>query len=303
MTIVRTVSAALGASLLVLVLTGGPAAAHGAPTTPLSRAAGCQPQGQWVKTPACAAAIATSGKVDWDNIRVAGVDGRDRQKIPDGKLCSAGLSGFRGLDLPRADWQTTSLPGGGQVTFTYRGTIAHPGTFRWYITKDGYSPTRPLRWADLDDAPFLTVNNPQLKNGAYTMTGKLPAGRTGRHLIYTVWQTNPDTYYSCSDVVLTGGSGGASGAGAAGAAGGGVAAQGTSVPPSAAAAQVGAPAGAAAPAPAEGDGAQAAAEGDIGPIKQVADQSAMVPFLFGAAALLALAAAALLFVLRRRRLT
>jgi len=68
------------------------------------------------------------------------------------------------------------------------------------MTKDGYSPTRPLRWADLDDAPFLTVNNPPLKNGAYTMTGKLPAGRTGRHLIYTVWQTNPDTYYSCSDV-------------------------------------------------------------------------------------------------------
>jgi len=303
MTIVRTVSAALGASLLVLVLTGGPAAAHGAPTTPLSRAAGCQPQGQWVKTPACAAAIATSGKVDWDNIRVAGVDGRDKQKIPDGKLCSAGLSGFRGLDLPRADWQTTSLPGGGQVKFTYRGTIPHPGTFRWYMTKDGYSPTRPLRWADLDDAPFLTVNNPPLKNGAYTMTGKLPAGRTGRHLIYTVWQTNPDTYYSCSDVVLTGG------AAAAGAAGGGVTAQGTSVPPSAAAAQVGAGAGGADPALADGvgdgdgdgDGAPRA-EPDIGPIKRVANSSLTLPFVFGTAALLALAAAALLFVLRRRRL-
>jgi len=297
MTIVRTVSAALGASLLVLVLTGGPAAAHGAPTTPLSRSAGCQPQGQWVKTPACAAAIATSGKVDWDNIRVAGVNGRDRQKIPDGRLCSAGLSGFRGLDLPRADWQATSLSGGSQVTFTYRGTIPHPGTFRWYITKDGYSPTRPLRWADLDESPFLTVTNPPLKNGAYTMTGRLPAGRTGRHLIYTVWQTNPDTYYSCSDVVLTGGAGSASEAGAAG----GGAAQGTSVPPSAAAAQPGTGAGGAESNLA--DGAPAAAEPDSGPVKRVADNSRMLPFVFGTAALLALAAAALLFVLRRRRLT
>jgi predicted carbohydrate-binding protein with CBM5 and CBM33 domain len=293
MTIAR-VSTALAVTLLVLAGTGGPAAAHGAPTTPLSRAAGCQPQGQWVRSAACAAAIATSGKVDWDNIRLAGVDGRDRQKIPDGRLCSAGLSAFRGLDLPRADWSTTALPSGGQITFTYRGTIPHAGTFRWYITKDGYSPTRPLRWADLDDKPFLTVANPPLKNGAYTMTGKLPAGRTGRHLIYTVWQTNPDTYYSCSDVVLTGG--GAAGGGAAGTSAtpaGDSAAAGTSATPS-----TGGGDAVADPADAQAD-ARAAEPG----LSPVADTSRMVPFLFGAAALFALTAAALLFVLRRRRMT
>jgi chitin-binding protein len=123
------------------------------------------------------------------------------------------------------------------------------------------------------------------------MTGKLPAGRTGRHLIYTVWQTNPDTYYSCSDVVLTGGSG---------AAGGGAVAQGTSVPPSAAA-PVGAGAGGADPAaPADAAAAAAAAEPDLGPVERVANSSLTLPFVFGTAALLALAAAALLFVLRRR---
>jgi chitin-binding protein len=289
MTIAR-VSTTLAVPLLVLVLTGAPAAAHGAPTTPLSRSAACQPQGQWVRSAACAAAIAASGKIDWDNIRVAGVNGRDKQKIPDGKLCSAGLAPFRGLDLPRADWQTTSLPSGGKVTFSYRGTIPHPGTFRWYITKDGYSPTRPLRWSDLDEAPFLTVTDPPMKNGAYTMAGKLPAGRTGRHLIYTVWQTNPDTYYSCSDVVLTGG------------AGGGAVAQGTSVPPSAAA-PAGAGAGGADPAAPPGPAdaaADAAADPDLGPVERVANSSLMLPFVFGTAALLALAAAALLFVLRRR---
>jgi predicted carbohydrate-binding protein with CBM5 and CBM33 domain len=287
---VRTVSAALGASLLVLALTGGPAAAHGAPTTPLSRAAGCQPQGQWVKTPACAAAIATSGKVDWDNIRVAGVDGRDRQKIPDGKLCSAGLSGFRGLDLPRADWQTTSLPGGGEVAFTYRGTIPHPGTFRWYITRDGYSPTRPLRWADLDEAPFLTVNNPPLKNGAYTMTGKLPAGRTGRHLIYTVWQNSstPDTYYSCSDVVLTGGTPPAKATATAAPAG--------SAPVSAS------PSASAAAVPVAEPSTSETAVADLPPVERVSNtKRMMLPLVFSGSAVLALAAAALLFVLRRRR--
>jgi chitin-binding protein len=36
------------------------------------------------------------------------------------------------------------------------------------------------------------------------MEGRLPAGRTGRHLIYTIWQNSdtPDTYYSCSDVLF-----------------------------------------------------------------------------------------------------
>jgi chitin-binding protein len=36
------------------------------------------------------------------------------------------------------------------------------------------------------------------------MSGKLPADRSGRHLLYIVWQTTstPDTYYSCSDLVI-----------------------------------------------------------------------------------------------------
>jgi chitin-binding protein len=289
MTMARA-SAALAVTLLFLAFTGGPAAAHGAPTTPLSRAAGCGPQGQWVKTPACAAAVAASGKIDWDNIRLAGVNGRDKQKVPDGKLCSAGLSAFRGLDLPRADWRTTSLAGGSKITFSYRGTIPHAGTFRWYITKAGYSPTRPLRWADLDEAPFLTVANPPMKNGAYTMTGTLPAGRTGRHVIYTVWQTNPDTYYSCSDVVLTGGDGGAAAANPGG----------TPAPSASAAPGAGAAGGAAEDPVVTGSADAQAADPGLEPVRNVADTSRMLPFVFALAALLASAAAALLFVLRRR---
>jgi chitin-binding protein len=38
------------------------------------------------------------------------------------------------------------------------------------------------------------------------MSAKLPAGRTGRHIMYVVWQNSstPDTYYSCSDLVFKG---------------------------------------------------------------------------------------------------
>jgi predicted carbohydrate-binding protein with CBM5 and CBM33 domain len=140
----------------------------------------------------------------WDDLRLAGVRGRDRQVIPDGRLCSAGLPAYRGLDLPRADWPATKLTAGARYTFKYRGTIPHKGTFRLYVTKPGYDPTKPLKWSDLEAKPFLQVTDPALRDGSYVFKGTLPKGRTGRHLIYTIWQNSdtPDTYYSCSDVVF-----------------------------------------------------------------------------------------------------
>jgi predicted carbohydrate-binding protein with CBM5 and CBM33 domain len=280
----------LAAPALVAVLTGAPAQAHGAPTTPTSRGAGCQPGGKWEKTPACRAVVQTSGKLDWDNLRLANVNGKDRQKVPDGKLCSAGLSGFRGLDLPRSDWPTTSFPSGSQVTFTYKGTIPHQGTFRWYLTKNGYDPTKPLRWADLDDAPFLTARDPKLSGGNYTMTGTLPAGRTGRHLIYTVWQNSstPDTYYSCADVVLTGGTPTATPSAPA-----------TATPTASASASAAPVTG-----PVAGPSTSETAVADLPAVRRVSNSRHLaLPLVFAGTAGLAFAAAALLFVLRRRRAT
>ncbi|WSX83280.1 lytic polysaccharide monooxygenase [Micromonospora sp. NBC_00898] len=137
-------------------------------------------------------------------IRVARIDGRDRERIPDGELCSGGLSAYRGLDLPRADWPATTLTAGGRYTFRYRTTIPHRGTFRLYATTASYDPSRRLTWADLETRPFLTVTDPPIRAGAYQLPGRLPSGRGGRHLIYIIWQNSDtqDTYYSCSDVVF-----------------------------------------------------------------------------------------------------
>jgi predicted carbohydrate-binding protein with CBM5 and CBM33 domain len=207
----RRTSAALAAlatgSLLPLGLLPSPAQAHGAPSTPVSRAYACGAGTAQQKTSAaCKAAIAAGAEVaEWDNIRVANVNGRDRQVIPDGKLCSAGLATYQGLDLARSDWPSTKLTPGSGFTFSYKETIAHKGTFRLYVTKDGYSPTKPLRWADLESAPFATVTDPVLDNRAYVIKGALPKNKSGQHLIYTIWQNSStaDTYYSCSDVVFT----------------------------------------------------------------------------------------------------
>ncbi|MCG5468693.1 lytic polysaccharide monooxygenase [Micromonospora sp. LAH09] len=204
---VRRLFAMVLVAAATVPLAATPAAAHGAPTNPVSRAAACGPEGRYAATSACQAAVQAGAAVrEWDNVRVAAINGRDRERIPNGELCSGGLSAYRGLDLPRTDWPSTELTTGAKFTFTYRTTIEHRGTFRLYVTTPDYDPREPLTWADLEARPFLTVKDPPVRAGAYQLAGRLPAGRDGRHLIYTIWQNSntPDTYYSCSDVVFRG---------------------------------------------------------------------------------------------------
>ncbi|WP_433200304.1 lytic polysaccharide monooxygenase auxiliary activity family 9 protein [Dactylosporangium sp. CS-047395] len=201
-----TVVASLVAVVAVLALTPAPAQAHGAPSNPVSRAYACGAGTAQQKGSAACKALVAAGfdSAQWDNIRVAGVNGRDRQVIPDGKLCSGGIAAYRGLDLPRADWPSTTLTAGAAFTLRYAERIPHKGSFRVYVTKDGYSPSRALRWSDLETAPFATATDPALQNNAYTIKGTLPKGKSGPHLIYTIWQntSTEDTYYSCSDVLF-----------------------------------------------------------------------------------------------------
>jgi chitin-binding protein len=200
-------AAALVTPLLLPLWAAEPARAHGAPTDPVSRVVACSPEGgDRAGSAACRAAVAANGApfTAWDNLRVANVDGRDRQVVPDGKLCSGGLPGYQGLDLARADWPATRMTPGETLTMRYVSTIPHTGTFRMYLTKPGYDPTGPLSWSDLPEKPFAEVTDPALTDGAYRLEATLPSDRTGRHVLYTVWQNSstPDTYYSCSDVVF-----------------------------------------------------------------------------------------------------
>jgi predicted carbohydrate-binding protein with CBM5 and CBM33 domain len=205
-------TAALVTPFLLPLWAAGPAQAHGAPTDPVSRVYACSPDGgSDARSPACKAAVAANGGpfTLWDNLRVPDVAGRDRQVIPDGKLCSGGLSAYKGLDLARSDWPSTTLTAGATLSMKYASTIPHTGTFKLYLTKPGYDPVRPLTWSELPSQPFATVKDPALTNGAYRITAKLPSDRTGHHVLYTIWQNSSttDTYYSCSDVVFRSASG------------------------------------------------------------------------------------------------
>ncbi|GJF31681.1 chitin-binding protein [Kitasatospora sp. NE20-6] len=227
-----TLLAALPA--LVMVFTTGPkAAAHGAPMTPGSRTFLCWQDGLTStgeikpQNPACAAAQAVSGTTpfyNWFSVLRSDGAGRTRGFVPDGELCSGGNTNFTGFNLPRTDWPLTHLTSGATYGFTYNSWAAHPGTFIQYVTKDGFDASKTFTWDALESSPFYSVTDPPKTGsvgtveGKYSWTTKLPAGKSGRHIIYTVWQRSDstETFYSCSDVTFDGGNGEVTGVGGTG---------------------------------------------------------------------------------------
>ncbi|MDX3532416.1 lytic polysaccharide monooxygenase, partial [Streptomyces sp. ID05-39B] len=223
----RKAAAALGLTPLTLtalpVLAASPAAAHGSMGDPVSRVAQCYAEGpESPESDACQAAVAAGGTqalYDWNGIRIGDAGGRHQALIPDGKLCSADNAAFKGLDLARADWPATGVREGA-YTFKYRVTAPHKGTFKVYVTKTGYDPAQPLAWSDLDlEHPVATATDPVAAGGFYTFSGALPE-RSGRHVLYAVWQRSdsPEAFYSCSDVTFGGAEGGSASGSASGSA-------------------------------------------------------------------------------------
>ncbi|MGW6529550.1 lytic polysaccharide monooxygenase [Streptomyces venezuelae] len=219
---VASIAAVGVAPLALTALSVTPAAAHGSMTDPVSRVSACFQEGpESPKSAACKAAVAASGAqafYDWNGVNIANAAGKSKEIIPDGKLCSAGNDKYKGLDLPRADWPSSKLAAGNH-TFRYKGTAPHKGSFELFVTKESYDPSKPLKWSDLEEKPFVKVSDPKMENGDYVFDGKIPA-REGRHLIYSIWQRSdsPEAFYTCSDVVFgkdSGGSGGSAPAPAA----------------------------------------------------------------------------------------
>ncbi|SCF03996.1 lytic polysaccharide monooxygenase auxiliary activity family 9 protein [Micromonospora mirobrigensis] len=228
-----TAAATLVAGAFALATGPDPAAAHGAAMTPGARTYLCWKDGLSAtgeirpNNPACAAAVAESGSnslYNWFGVLRSDAGGRTVGFIPDGKLCSGGNPGFSGYDAARADWPVTHLTAGRTMEFRYSNWAHHPGTFYFYVTKDSWSPTRPLAWSDLEEQPFLTVTNPPsigspgTNDGHYYFTGTLPGNKSGRHVVYSRWvrSDSQENFFGCSDVTFDGGNGEVTGAGPGG---------------------------------------------------------------------------------------
>lgn len=181
--------------------------AHGTVTQPVSRIYQCYSEGpETLSSSACLAMAGVNGSTflyTWNEVNHPSASGNHQGVIPDGKLCSAGRPSYSGLDLARNDWVATSISSGA-YTFNWHNTAAHMTQYYdFYITRNGYNPNNPLRWSDLEK---ICSSGQRGQEYDARVTCNIPA-RTGRHIIYSVWQRSdsPEAFYSCSDVVFGGG--------------------------------------------------------------------------------------------------
>lgn len=217
----------LAVSTAVVTLLGtalaGTASAHGNIISPASRNYGCLDR--WgdnhlapemaTQDPMCYQAWQADPNAmwNWNGLFREGVAGNHQGAIPDGQLCSAGhtQSGrYNALDTV-GNWTATSI----NNSFTARifDQASHGADYiRIYATRQGFNPlTQPLRWADLEliaqigDTPASQWQS--VSGGVQIDINANAAGRTGRHMLYTIWQAShlDQSYYWCSDVNFPGG--------------------------------------------------------------------------------------------------
>ena len=200
--------AVAAAPLLAVIAPATPASAHGTMSDPPSRVYQCKNEGpENPKSEGCKAAVREGGAApfyDWNEVSLLDAGG-DRSKVPNGQLCSAGRSKYRGLDEPVEGWPAKSVRPG-PLTVTYHASAPHASSqFTFFVTRDGYKVTNRLNWSDLEEIENFDRQNPS----TFTKwTINLPP-RTGRHILYTVWQRSvgsAEAFYSCSDIDFGGGS-------------------------------------------------------------------------------------------------
>ncbi|WP_405492524.1 lytic polysaccharide monooxygenase [Streptomyces sp. NBC_00096] len=187
-------AAGLGAVTTLALVTAPTATGHGYTDTPISRQKLCANK-----------TVADCGPIQWEPQSVEGLKGFPAAGPADGHICSANHSEFAQLDDPRGGaWPATPVTGGQSYSFRWQFTANHSTTdFRYYVTKNGWNPTKPLTRADLDPQPFLTVAYNGARPAMTTVhQGTMPSGKSGRHLILAVWTVNDtaNAFYSCSDV-------------------------------------------------------------------------------------------------------
>ena len=223
-------AAVVTASIGFAVVQTTAAQAHGATMFPGSRTWLCYQDGLRdngsivAYNPACGAAISQAGTTplyNWFAVLRSDAGGRTVGFIPDGQLCSGGTGGpydFRPYNAARSDWPLTHLTSGRSIQFRHSNWAHHPGTFYLSITRQGWSPTSPLNWGDLQE--FASVTNPPANGGPgalnyYYWNAQLPSGRSGRAIIYIRWvrADSQENFFSCSDVIFDGGNGEVTGVG------------------------------------------------------------------------------------------
>jgi len=176
---------------------------HGTVVSPPSRVWNCFKENpENPSSAACKAAVigwGTQAFYDWSEVARMDAGGNHRAILGPGNLASAGRPDkYGGLDQVRSDWVATNVSPGPFIV-TWMNSAPHKTLYYdVYITKADWTPDMPLTW---DNIELLTRTGPREANATDDINVTLPL-RTGKHIIFSVWQRSltPEAFYSTSDV-------------------------------------------------------------------------------------------------------
>jgi chitin-binding protein len=201
------------AAVFSMIPWSSPAQAHGATVDPASRAYGChqrwggdfQNPAMQQQDPMCWQAWQANPNAmwNWNGLYRNGSAGNFQAVVPNGQLCSGGRTEggrYNAMDAV-GDWKAQNV--GGNMTIRLYDQASHGADyFLVYVTRPGFNPTtQQLTWSDLQ---LVTRTSRYAPSQNYNIPVSIP-GRSGRAVIYTVWQAShmDQTYFLCSDVNFT----------------------------------------------------------------------------------------------------
>ena len=183
-------------TLLLMLAAPLLAQAHGYIDAPKSRAFMCKTQ----ENTAC-------GAIQYEPQSVEGPKGFPAAGPADGTIAAAGLAQFAELNAQTAGrWKKVALKTG-QNDFTWYFTAGHmTQDWRYYITRQGWSPNQKLSRASFDLQPFCIIKGgfAPVSNTHAKHSCTIPAGRSGYHVILSTWNIadTGNAFYQVIDAEL-----------------------------------------------------------------------------------------------------
>lgn len=171
--------------------------AHGYISQPASRSQQC-----------ALGANGDCGAIQWEPQSVEGPDRFPESGPADGEIASAGIAHFSELNAQTATrWaKTTVQPGAIEIGWHF--TANHrTRDFRYFLTKPGWNPNRPLERASFDPDPFCVVDGHNERPPVdATHDCYLPENRSGYHVLLGVWDVGDtaNSFYQTVDIVIDG---------------------------------------------------------------------------------------------------
>ncbi|WP_207001690.1 N-acetylglucosamine-binding protein GbpA [Trinickia mobilis] len=156
------------------------------------------------------------GPVQWEPQSVEGPDGFPGTAGPkDGTIAAAGNSTWGALNEQLADRWTKTTIKTGKNTFKWHHTANHvTKDYRYYITKQGWNPNKPLSRDAFDTTPFCTLDyGMKQPTTNLSMDCTVPSDRSGYHVILSVWDVGDTaaSFYNVMDANIVAGDGGGNG--------------------------------------------------------------------------------------------